>query len=124
MQMYYSVSLSAWSILVRRFLKDRRLTTDVGRYEDVVKFTEGKNEYQFERAYALYRLKQLPEALKLVRSLPKSARAQSLEAQIVHTSSVAYLTHCSSIVARSILLLQSCSRSSMRRTMYKLPISL
>ena len=57
-----------------------------------MKFTEGKQEYQFERAYAFYRLKQLPEALKIVRALPKMSAAQSLEAQIVPLSSAPKLT--------------------------------
>ena len=54
-----------------------------GRFEEVLKLTESKSDLQFERAYALYRLKQLPEALRIVRTLPKSAKSQALEAQIV-----------------------------------------
>lgn len=88
MQMRSRASSSAWFTSVRRATRCAPPSASLtwrasGRFDDVLKFTENKSELQFERAYAYYRLKQLPEALRIVRALPKSARNQTLEAQIV-----------------------------------------
>lgn len=98
MRMHSRASSCAWFTSVRRATRCSPIEASLtggalGRFDDVLKFTENKSELQFERAYAYYRLKQLPEALKIVRALPKSARNQTLEAQIVRRSSPSAATH-------------------------------
>ncbi len=71
----------------------------LARFEDAQKFLEARaseERFTFERAYVLYRLKRLPEALKILSALSgakREPRVLHLEAQIVRICTALLLAH-------------------------------